>query len=253
MFSKTTTDRVIFYSGHSAIHWAAALGRIKIVKMLLKNGADVKLLNLNGETSLMRAVLVVNNYEAQTYPKLIELLRDVVFYADNDGRTVLHHIARTSGNNESKRLITASKYYMKHTAHWLQLNSGIIPTFIDFEDKYGDTALNIACRNRNASVAESLLALGAKTDAPNHAGKKPTDYAVLDPKLAALFGVQAVAGARFEEDEEDEKEPMGASADRSLMLPANLPPAGSPEGDARVSKVIGSEWRLFSPFLVESL
>jgi hypothetical protein len=95
--------------------------------------------------------------------------------------------------------------------------------------------------------------LGAKTDAPNHAGKKPTDYAVLDPKLAALFGVQAVAGARFEEDEEDEKEPMGASADRSLMLPANLPPAGSPEGDARVSKVIGSEWRLFSPFLVESL
>lgn len=187
----------------------------------------------------MRAILVVNNYEAQTYPKLIELLRDVVFYADNDGRTILHHIARTSGNNESKRLITASKYYMKHTAYWLQQNSGIIPAFIDFEDKNGDTALNIACRNRNASVAESLLSLGAKTDIANHAGKKPTDYAVLDPRLAALFGLQAVAGARFEDDEEDEKETFGLPVTRGPVV--SLPAPGSAEGDARVSKVIGSE------------
>ncbi|KAI9028582.1 ankyrin repeat-containing domain protein [Hyaloraphidium curvatum] len=244
-----TIDYLLDQEAHSAIHWAAALGRIKIVKMLLKHGADVKLLNLNGETALMRAVLVVNNYESQTYPKLIELLRDIVFYADNDGRTVLHHIARTSGNNESKRLITASKYYMKHTAQWLQSNSGIIPTFIDFEDKNGDTALNIACRNRNASVAESLLGLGAKTDTPNHAGKRPTDYAQLDAKLAALFGLPAAVGAFVvDEDDEDEKEPLsllnGALAQGGergvLALGGAGAGSGAPGDDARVGKVIGT-------------
>ncbi|EEB88549.1 hypothetical protein MPER_13556, partial [Moniliophthora perniciosa FA553] len=49
--------------GHTALHWACAMGRIRIVKLLLTAGADIYKVNKSGQTPLMRSVMFANNYD----------------------------------------------------------------------------------------------------------------------------------------------------------------------------------------------
>ena len=38
--------------GCTALHWASALGKLEVVKLLLENGADINAQTKNGETAL---------------------------------------------------------------------------------------------------------------------------------------------------------------------------------------------------------
>ena len=82
---------------HTALHWASVLGRISLVKDLIKYGANILRGNYAGETGLIRAVLVTNNFDGQFFPKLLDLLYPAIPLVDNFGRSVLHHIALTAG------------------------------------------------------------------------------------------------------------------------------------------------------------
>lgn len=53
---------------HTALHWACAMGRVRVVKLLLSAGADVFRVNLNGQTALMRAAMFSNNYDLRKFP-----------------------------------------------------------------------------------------------------------------------------------------------------------------------------------------
>ena len=47
--------------GYTALHWASWKGYVKIMKLLLKNGADPRITNHRGETSLDAAKLANQN------------------------------------------------------------------------------------------------------------------------------------------------------------------------------------------------
>src|SRR6185312_9884649 len=81
--------------GHTALHWAAALGRVQLLELLLSRGADLCKVNNDGESALIRAVLVTHSYELQTFPALLEILTKTIGLADKKNRTVFHHIAMT--------------------------------------------------------------------------------------------------------------------------------------------------------------
>jgi len=163
-------NEVIDTEGHTAIHWAAAMGDLKVIELLCKADANIYATNKRGETPLMRAVLFTNNYDRRSFPRLVETLRDTIFLGDKFGSTVFHHIAATTS---SRNKLLAARYYNEVLLQKLSEVHTIddIAHFLDARDMQGDTALTISARNMAKKCVRTLLGYNASPDIPNNAGE----------------------------------------------------------------------------------
>ncbi|KAF9583875.1 transcriptional regulator swi6 [Lunasporangiospora selenospora] len=168
-------DLVIDDQGHTALHWAAALARIQVLELLVQKHTDIRRVNYNGESALIRAVLVTNNFDKQTFPHLLNILHKAMPIVDNKNRTVLHHIAITAGIRGRG---SASHYYMECLMEWIARNGGDFSSIIDIQDKNGDTALTIAARIGDRYLSKFLIDVGANRDIENKVGLKADDFGV---------------------------------------------------------------------------
>jgi len=178
--------------GSAAIHWAASLARVPLIRALIAKGASIYRVNDAGETALVRGCFCTNNFDQSSFPQLLNLLHPTISIADNKGRTILHHIALKSG---MKGRSADGRYYLhcllefiaKHGASSSSqrgagpkvMNLGrFISDIVNAQDKSGDTALNIAARIGNKSIVHPLLEVGADSSIPNRAGLKPMDFGI---------------------------------------------------------------------------
>uniref|UniRef100_A0A060TE08 ARAD1D11814p n=1 Tax=Blastobotrys adeninivorans TaxID=409370 RepID=A0A060TE08_BLAAD len=184
---KPIIDVPIDDSGHTALHWASALAMVPLVGELIARGASQQRGNYAGESMLVRAVLVTNSFDAGVFPELLDYLYPAITLIDKQGRTVLHHIALTAG---IKGRSSASKYYLECLLEWIvrrgsKGNTGryglerFMREIVNAQDKNGDTALNIAARVGNKSIAQQLLDVGAVATIPNRAGLRPIDFGII--------------------------------------------------------------------------
>lgn len=164
---------IIDDEGHTSLHWAAAMARIKVVKLLIENGADMYRVNYKGQTALMRSVLFTNNFEVKTFDSLLTLLRTTIFNIDKKDQTVFHHVA-TTGAWRGK--IHASRYYMESLIAKLNTNRSELISILNVQDAYGDTALTIAARSGNKRLVKVLIDAGASTEVTNEEGMTARDY-----------------------------------------------------------------------------
>ncbi|KAK3312578.1 hypothetical protein B0H66DRAFT_485610 [Apodospora peruviana] len=183
----------------TALHWAATLSRLPLLRALINAGANPFRVNAWGETALMRACLVTNSMEANSFPELLELLGGTIDVTDDKGRTVLHHIAVTSA---VKGRNLASRYYLDSLLEWVvrqgsapssqnipnsngislpaRMNIGrFMSEIVNAQDTSGDTALNIAARIGNRNIISQLLEVGADPDIANHSGLRPKDFGIV--------------------------------------------------------------------------
>ena len=189
-------------SQHTALHWAATLARLPLLGLLIQRGANIFRLNGGGETALMRACMVTNNLDRQSFPILLELLGPTLEIRDGRGRTVLHHIAVSSavkGRNASSRYYLESllefvvrsgspqnsqqNSFAQGSVNGLQavrsLGLGKFMTeMVNVQDKSGDTALNLAARVGNKSIIQQLLEIGSDPAIANRGGLRPMDFGV---------------------------------------------------------------------------
>ncbi|KAG0740864.1 hypothetical protein G6F57_003476 [Rhizopus arrhizus] len=164
---------IIDEEGHTSLHWASAMARIKIVKVLTENHADIYRVNYQGQTALMRSVLFTNNFDERTFDTLLTLLRSVVFNIDRKDQTVFHHIASTAG---LRGKVHASRYYMECLINKLSSNRAELISILNVQDTYGDTALTIAARVGNKRLIRLLIDAGASTEIANEEGMTSRDY-----------------------------------------------------------------------------
>lgn len=164
---------IIDDEGHTSLHWAAAMARIKVVKLMIENGADMYRVNYKGQTALMRSVLFTNNFESKTFDSLLTLLRTTVFNIDKKDQTVFHHIATTAA---WRGKIHASRYYMECLIAKLITNRSELISILNVQDAYGDTALTIAARSGNKRLVKMLIEAGASTEISNEEGMTSRDY-----------------------------------------------------------------------------
>jgi regulatory protein SWI6 len=172
--------------GHTALHWASALARIPLVKELVRRGSIRIRGNNQGESPLIRAVLVTNNYDQGSFTELLDLLYPCIPLLDHQRRSVLHHIALTAG---IKSRSAASRYYLETLLEWIvktgsSLTKGAMTLgkfmneIVNAQDKNGDTCLNIAARIGNKAIVQQLLDVGADPSIPNRAGLRPVDFGI---------------------------------------------------------------------------
>lgn len=202
-FSPLEVDMPIDAQSHTALHWAATLARMPLLRTLIASGASPYRVNSIGETALMRACLVTNSMDHGSFPDLLEVLGGTIEACDDKGRTVLHHIAITSA---VKGRNAASRYYLESLLEWVvrqgsvpnsqstQVN-GNAPTssqsaipkmgiarfmseIVNAQDTSGDTALNIAARIGNRSIISQLLEVGADPNISNKVGLRPVDFGI---------------------------------------------------------------------------
>ncbi|ORZ14022.1 hypothetical protein BCR42DRAFT_377292 [Absidia repens] len=164
---------IIDDEGHTSLHWAAAMGHLKIVKLLLHHGADASRVNYRGQTALIRSVLFTNNFELRCFPHMLEMLRTTIFNIDKKDQTVFHHIAATAG---WKGKVHASRYYMDCMMAKIRSRREDLVQILNVQDVYGDTALTIAARIGNKKLVQLLVGAGANALLVNEEGKRPQDY-----------------------------------------------------------------------------
>jgi regulatory protein SWI6 len=196
--SSEELDMPIDNTAHTALHCAATLARLPLLKALISSGASIYRVNGGGETALMRACVVTNNLDNTSFPDLLDLLGPTIEMRDSRGRTVLHHIAVTSA---VKGRSQASKYYLESLLEFV-VRQGSAPNsqqsffgapvmksmgigrfmseIVNAQDNSGDTALNIAARIGNRSIISQLLEVGADASIPNRAGLRPIDFGIGD-------------------------------------------------------------------------
>jgi ankyrin repeat protein len=103
-------------SANNALHWAATLAKVPLLKLLIQRGASIWRGNAAGQSPLISAVLVNNCWEHSCFPELLELLGPLIEVRDLQGRTILHHIAVSSG---IKGRSPSSKYYLEALLEFL--------------------------------------------------------------------------------------------------------------------------------------
>jgi regulatory protein SWI6 len=220
--SPADLDLPIDNTAHTALHWAATLARLPLLKTLIAHGASIYRVNSGGETALMRACVVTNNLDMGSFPELLEFLGPTIEIRDDRGRTVVHHIAVTSA---VKGRSQASKYYLESLLEFVVRQgsapnsqtfggnlyahnnaNGMVPKsmgigrfmseIVNAQDKTGDTALNIAARIGNRSIISQLLEVGADAGIPNRAGLRPVDFGIgnVEDHGAAMMGGQMDGG-----------------------------------------------------------
>ncbi|KAH7376922.1 start control protein cdc10 [Plectosphaerella cucumerina] len=201
--SPADLDTPIDAQSHTALHWAATLSRMSLLKCLIASGANAFRVNAAGETALMRACTVTNSMDLNNFRELLDVLGHTIEVVDSKGRTALHHIAITSA---VKGRNAASKYYLETLLEWVvrqgsaanaqSLTNGDAPQssqsqsalrmgigrfmteVVNVQDHSGDTALNIAARIGNRSIISQLLEVHADPNIANRAGLRPVDFGI---------------------------------------------------------------------------
>ncbi|KAF2456273.1 hypothetical protein BDY21DRAFT_288370 [Lineolata rhizophorae] len=203
--SGSDLDLPLDNSANTALHWAATLARVSLMRLLISKGASIFRGNIAGETPLMAAVQVNNCLDHSCFPELLETLNPLIEVRDARERTILHHIAVSSG---IKGRAASSKYYLEALLEFLvrsnssnnsQSNSfeagngssqqhhhhskpiglmRFMSEMVNARDKAGNTALNLVARIGNRSIIQQLLEVQADTTICNYKGLRPVDFGV---------------------------------------------------------------------------
>jgi regulatory protein SWI6 len=225
--SGSDLDMPIDNSSNTALHWAATLARVSLMRLLVSKGANMFRGNAAGQTPLMSAVSVNNSLDHSCFPETLEILAPLIELRDAQGRTILHHIAVTCA---IKGRAASSKYYLEALLEYLvRSNIGashsayegtgnyakpiglmrFMQDMVNARDKAGNTALNLAARIGNRNIISQLMEVQADPTIPNHKGTRPVDFGVgsdADAELPTTISSPSKGKAPLSKVEETSRE-----------------------------------------------
>ena len=164
--------------GHTALHWASAMGRMNVVRILCELHADIFIPNNEDQIPLVRSIMFTNNYDNRCFTDLIAYLRASIMHRNKSGRTVFHQIAIMTSHRSKW---PASKYYLESLIKDVcptssQDHQHRLRTILDYQDVNGDTAVTICARNQARRFCRVLQRMGASTSIPNAHDRTADEY-----------------------------------------------------------------------------
>lgn len=141
--------------GLTALHYSSLRGNIKIIKLLLSNGADCNEVTNDGLNVIHMAA---KGNQPNSIIYFQERYNMSIVDGDKNGYTPLHHACINGSENAMVFLLAL----------------GVDP---NCKDNKGMTPLHhIICGNGNVKIAKKLIQKGASKDVKDIQGKSPKDY-----------------------------------------------------------------------------
>ncbi|TID15041.1 hypothetical protein CANINC_004712 [Pichia inconspicua] len=175
-YNGFNVNQQIDNQGNTALHWACAMGDIRMCETLIQRGCDVRILNNAGEEPIVRAVSYANCYTRRAFNSLLDLLSSCLLDIDLNSRTLLHHIALATFD---KNNLPSARYYTENLLVKIMELTQSNEVFIEFVNKQdidGNTALHIMSVNNATKCVNILLGYNARIDLQNKLGDKASDY-----------------------------------------------------------------------------
>jgi hypothetical protein len=137
------------------LHYASYKGHTDIVRILLKCGAEINAVDVEGKTPLLLACS-----ESHEDTALLLMYKGAnVLVRDRFGHQAMHVVSFRGNALLAKKILILSHYSVMGNA-----------------DRYGDTPLHLACKHNHGEVIELLIESGADLCVENKFNKRPLDF-----------------------------------------------------------------------------
>lgn len=184
--------------GHSPLHWAASIGNINLVHLLLTKGANSLAVSNFGLNPLSKCISFNNCYDLQNFSQMLNILELCLIITDINGRTPLHYLCQFSKSRSKLVALTSyleqifAKLGMMATA---SANSGVdlVKNVVDHQDVNGDTALHLAARAGCSEFVKFLLGHNARDDLVNVNQETAKDIILQLNLVAYNFDLQNIS------------------------------------------------------------
>ncbi|RKF61258.1 Cell division cycle-related protein res1/sct1 [Erysiphe neolycopersici] len=162
-------DWIIDNQGHTALHWAAAMGDVEIIRDLKRYGANIGFQNARGETPLMRCVLFTNCQDKLTMPDVVDELIETIDLVDFCYATALHHAAAITASPHKH---SCARYYLDILQNKIQevYEPQLAAQIINAQDIEGNTALHLAAKYKARKCVRALIGRNALINIKNNEG-----------------------------------------------------------------------------------
>lgn len=158
--------------GHTTLHWAASIGNLNLVQLVLSKNANALSVSNYGLNALSKCISFNNCYDLKNFPLILDALETCLINTDINGRTPLHYLCQFS---KVKTKLPALSYYLQILFNKLTAmsqtskgnGSNLVKIVMDHQDVSGDTCLHLAARAGNTHFVKFLLGNGARDDLLN--------------------------------------------------------------------------------------
>ncbi|OAY74526.1 E3 ubiquitin-protein ligase XB3-like [Ananas comosus] len=148
--------RTTIYDRLSALHIAAANGRVEVLSLILDGSLHPDVVNRHKQTPLMLAAM---HGEIDCLRKLLESGANILMFDSLHGRTCLHHAAHY-GQSDCLQAILSAARSSPVAGSWG------FARFVNVRDDSGATPLHLAARQGRHDCVHILLENGAIVSAP---------------------------------------------------------------------------------------
>ncbi|KAL0369798.1 UNVERIFIED_CONTAM: putative E3 ubiquitin-protein ligase XBAT31 [Sesamum angustifolium] len=191
---STLVHRSTVYDRNSALHIAAANGRIEVLSLLLDRSVKPDLLNRHKQTPLMLAAM---HGKISCVRKLIEAGANILMFDSLNGRTCLHYAAYY-GHSDCLQVILSAARNSQVAASWGY------SCFVNVRDSKGATPMHLAARRRHPECVHMLLDSGAlvcaSTGGYGFPGSTPLHLAARSGSLDCIRELLAWGADRLQRD-----------------------------------------------------
>jgi len=143
--------RATLYDRLSALHIAAANGRLEVLSMVLDHGVPPDVVNRHKQTPLMLAAM---HGKIDCARKLLQAGANILMFDSLHGRTCLHHASYFGHVGCLQAILTAARTTPV-------ANSWGFARFVNVRDDHGATPLHLAARQGRPGCVQALLENGA--------------------------------------------------------------------------------------------
>lgn len=201
--------------GHTTLHWAASIGNLNLVQLVLSKNANALIVSNFGLNALSKCISFNNCYDLKNFPLILDALEMCLINTDINGRTPLHYLCQFA---KVKSKLPALSYYLQILFNKLTVmsnnnkgnNADLVKIVLDHQDVNGDTCLHLAARAGAAGFVKFLFGNGARDDLINVNNETAKSIIMLNDLLVYNFDTPSAARQTlpyqsFSEEDSDPK------------------------------------------------
>ena len=166
--------------GHSTLHWAASIGNLDLVLLVLAKGANPLVVSNYGMNPLSKCISFNNCFDLGNFSGVLNALEACLIHTDINGRTPLHYLCQFA--KVRSKLASLLHYnelmFRKITAiagHGSATGLNLLRNVLNHQDINGDTCLHLAARAACPEIFRYFLKHGARDDLQNSAQETPKE------------------------------------------------------------------------------